>query len=424
MPANLNTNSGSKAMRKIQMGAETVLGTPVPATALWRGTGALTDNRQVVYPKEDVGIAPGADRVYIPFLGASLALSPIEENFEQGPYLFELGAKKVGSGVADGAGSGKIYNYPFWYNASNKPTQAGIGVRTFEAGDDMHFEKMEFGFADTITLDGKGKDAWMMSGTLLGRQVTIGAVYTAATISFTNSHSIADSANGLAVFPTGVIVKVIGSNLNDGIYTVTTGVAASLTVTETTVTEAAGNTITIIQFFTGGAAGLPLVAVEDIPFGTSKLFIDAVGGTIGTTQMLSLQAATLTIKTGIVGQEAANGSITFDHLEFEPEDITLAMTFLMTNSLLGSAITEKKNWQTKLPRLVRIQSTGSALTTPGTSYSVKTRNIDLCGVWDKFDAIGDLNGVDIVKGTLHAKYDATAAKYCNITYVNQVASLP
>jgi hypothetical protein len=420
MPVNINTNSGSKAMRKIQMGLEVTPGTIVPATAVWRGPGVLTDNRQIVYPKEDIGIGPGADRVYIPFLGASLALAPIEENFEQGPYLFELGAKKVGTGVADGAGSGKIYTYPFWYSQANKPVQAGIGIRTFEAGDDMHFEKMEFGFADTITLDGKSKDAWMMSASLLGRQVTIGPTYTASTIAFTNTHTITDSANGLGVFPTGVIVKVIGSNLNDGIYTVTTGVAGTLTVSETTATEIAGNTITITQFFTGGGAGLALPVVEDVPFGESKLYIDAIGGTMGATQMAGLLAATLTIKTGIVGQETANGAITFDHLEFTPEDITLKMTFLMQSG----AIAEKRNWQTKVPRLVRIQSQGSALTTPGTTYTYKTRNIDLAGVWDKFDAIGDQNGVDIIVGTFHAKYDATAAKYCQILYVNQVASLP
>jgi hypothetical protein len=422
MPGNINTNSGSKAMRKIQMGLETTPGTAVPATALWRGPGLLTDNRQIVYPKEDIGIGPGTDRVYIPFLGAGLALSPIEETFEQALYLFELGAKKVGTGVADGAGSGKIYTYPFWYSQANKPNQAAIGVRTFEAGDDVHFEKMEFGCADTITLDGKGKGAWMMSANLLGRQVTIGAVLTGVTIGFDNTHHITDSGSGftvLAGFPATGIVKVIGSALNDGIYTVTTRADGQLTVTENTATEAAGNTITVMVYFTGGPAGLTLPAVEDIPFGGSKLFIDAIGGTIGSTQMAGLLAATLTIKTGIVGQETASG-IVFDHLEFVPEDITLKMTFLMNNG----AITEKKNWQTKVPRLVRIQSIGSALTTPGTTYSYKTRNIDLAGVWDKFDAIGDQNGVDIVTGTLHAKYDATAAKYCQILYVNQVTALP
>jgi hypothetical protein len=284
----------------------------------------------------------------------------------------------------------------------------------------MHFEKMEFGFADTITLDGKAGADWMMSATLLGRQVTIGAIYTAITISFTNSHGIADSGNGLAVFPTGVIVKVIGSNLNDGIYTVTTGTAASLTVTETTVTEAAGNTITIIQFFTGGPAGLTLPAVNNVPFGQTKLFIDAVGGTIGTTQMNALLAATLTVKTGIVAQPTGNGTLLFDHLEFTPEDITLKLIFLMA----GGAELEKKNFQAVTPRLIRVQSQGAALTTPGTTYTYYTRNIDLAGQWDQFDALGSQNGVDQVSATFHAKYDPTAAKYCQVVYVNQAASLP
>jgi hypothetical protein len=190
-------------------------------------------------------------------------------------------------------------------------------------------------------------------------------------------------------------------------------------VTEVTATESAGNTITVNQYFTGGPTGLALPSVEDILFGNSKLFIDAVGGTIGTTQMNALLAATVTIKTGIVGQVTANGSVLYDHLEFTPVDVTIKQTFLMA----GGAIAEKKNWQNKVPRLMRIQSQGTALTTPGTTYTYKTRNIDLAGVWDNFDAPGDQNGVDIVVGTFHAKYDPTAAKYCAITYVNQVASL-
>ena len=421
---NINFNSGTKAMRKIQFGLEVTPGTPVVATALWRGVGVLEDLRQLVFPKEDIGIGPGVDRSYIASLGGKLTLAPIEETFEQGPYLFEMGAKKLGTGVADGAGTGKIYTYPFWTTPANKLTQSTLGIRTTEAGDDVGMEIMEFGYADTITLDGKGDAGWMMSGSIQGGQVTAGAVNTAATISFDATHHILDSGNGFTVakgYAATMIVKVMGSALNDGIYTVTARTDGQLTVTENTATESAANTVTVIQFFTGGPSGLAVPAVEDIPFGGTKLFIDAVGGTIGTTQVTnSLLSCTVNIKTGISGKDTGDGTLYFSHLEFVPEDITVKMSFLFN----GNSALERLNFRNQLARLIRIQSQGSLLTTAGTTYTYKTRNIDLAGKWEKFEPIGEQNGSDIISGTFHAKYNATAAKYCQVVYVNQLAALP
>jgi hypothetical protein len=421
---NIQTNSGTKALRKIQFGAEATPGTPIAATALWRGVGVAEDSRMIVFPKEDIGIAPGADRSYVASLGAKITLAPIEETFEQGPYLFEMGAKKIGTGVADGAGSGKIYSYPFWTTPANKLTQPTLGIRTLEAGDDMGIEVMEFGFADSITLDGKGDGGWMMSGTLMGRQLTAAAVINATTIAFDNAHHITDSANGFTVakgFSAAMIVKVLGSVSNDGIYTVTARADGQLTVTETTVTEAAANTITVSQYFSGGPTGLTVPVVEDIAFGNTKLFIDAVGGTIGTTQVTnSLLSCTVTIKTGIMGKDTGDGNLYFNHLEFVPEDITVKMSFLYN----GNSQAERAAFRAQTPRLIRIRALGSLLTTAGTTYTNKTRDIDLAGKWEKFDPIGEQNGSDIIAASFHAKYNSTAAKYCIVTYVNQLASLP
>jgi hypothetical protein len=421
---NIQTNSGTKALRKIQFGAEATPGTPIAATALWRGVGVAEDMRQVIFPKEDIGVAPGVDRSYLASLGAKVNLAPIEETFEQGPYLFEMGCKKIGTGIADGAGSGKIYSYPFWTTPANKLTQPTLGIRTVEAGDDMGIEVMEFGFADAITLDGKGDGGWMMSGTLMGRQITAAAVINATTVSFDNANHILDSASGFKVangFSASMVVKVIGSVSNDQICAVTARTDGQLTVTQTTATEAAGNTITVAQYFSGGPAGLTVPTVEDIAFGNTKLFIDAVGGTIGTTQVTnSLLSCTVTIKTGIMGKDTGDGNLYFNHLEFVPEDITVKMSFLYN----GNSQAERANYRNQVARLIRIQSQGSALTTAGTTYTYKTRNIDLAGKWEKFDPIGEQNGSDIIAATFHAKYNATAAKYCVVTYVNQLASLP
>jgi len=72
-------------------------------------------------------------------------------------------------------------------------------------------------------------------------------VYTAATLSFTNSTSkIADTAYGLKRFLTGDILTISGSASNDGIYTVTTGnVANEIVTTESLTDEAVGESVTI-----------------------------------------------------------------------------------------------------------------------------------------------------------------------------------
>ncbi len=57
--------AGARALRKLQFGKETTAGTNVDATTIWRGMGTIKDEREVVFPAEDVGILGGTDRSYI-----------------------------------------------------------------------------------------------------------------------------------------------------------------------------------------------------------------------------------------------------------------------------------------------------------------------------------------------------------------------
>ena len=45
-------------------------------------------------------------------MGGSLAMAATPATFEQLPHILEAGIKSVGTGAADGAGTGKIYAYP------------------------------------------------------------------------------------------------------------------------------------------------------------------------------------------------------------------------------------------------------------------------------------------------------------------------
>lgn len=158
--------AGIKSLRKIQMGKETTAGTLVNATTLWRGTGVLEDAKEVKVVEEDVGYLSGLDRVYIPKLLAKLAMENTPATFEQLPYLGEAGIKAVGTGVADGAGGGKIYAYPMPTTQKNS-----INTYTLEGGDDQQEEEAEYGFVEAFKLSGKGGEALMMSADWVGRQI-------------------------------------------------------------------------------------------------------------------------------------------------------------------------------------------------------------------------------------------------------------
>lgn len=160
---------GVRKLRKIQFGLEvaTARGGAVVATKLWRGSGVIDDQREIVFPEEDIGLLSGADRTYIPKLAAQIALDDTPLTFEQLPLLLCIGIDDVISGAADGTGTDFIHTFV-------APTTVDPGFKTFtvEGGDDQQAEEMEYAIATEITLKGAVGESWMMAGTILGRQVT------------------------------------------------------------------------------------------------------------------------------------------------------------------------------------------------------------------------------------------------------------
>lgn len=165
---------GIKALRIIKLGRETTAGTAVAATTIWRGMGTIEDQRETVFPAENVGYLSGLSRSYQPKLGAALSMDSIEATYEQICHVLEAGIKLVQTGAADGSGSGKIYAYPL-------PVTAGNTTRTYtiEGGDNIAAEEMEYSFVPEFTLDGEAGKALMISSSWVGRQVST-ATFTAS----------------------------------------------------------------------------------------------------------------------------------------------------------------------------------------------------------------------------------------------------
>lgn len=364
----------------------------------------------VTHPAEDIGLIMETDRVFIPYKGGTVTIGPSPATYEQLLYLCESGIKKVGTGVADGAGSGKIYAYPF-PTTTPKPAIQSFSV---QYGDDQQMELASFAICESFKLSGAVMKEILMQATLKTRAVAPNS-YTAATISFDNLHHISDSANGLAIFPVGAKIAVTGTASNNSTFTVTVSSAAQLTVTETTVTEAAGPSDTIAQTFDA----LTVPSVNTILFQQAKLYVDPVSGTVGSTQqsntMLSFE---LNYTTGWKGQPAADGRLDFSFAKLTKPTGTLKITYQHD----GSATAEKANWINGTPRYIRVAILGKALVTAGV-YTNYTLYIDLLGYWTKFSSLKNDNGGDTVDAEFAFGYDSTAGSSGQILVVNETASL-
>lgn len=168
---------GTRALRSIRLGLETTAGTAVAATTYWRGSGTLEDQREIIFPEEDISFLMRSDRSYAAKLGAAINLDAIPATFEQLPYLLTSGIKALTTGAADSTGSGKVYAYTIPTSTANS-----ISTFTIEGGDDTAQEEMEYAFCESFTLEGNAGEALMMSANMIGRQVSTSAWTTTATL--------------------------------------------------------------------------------------------------------------------------------------------------------------------------------------------------------------------------------------------------
>jgi len=174
-----------------------------------------------------------------------------------------------------------------------------------------------------------------------------------------------------------------------------------------------------VQAFTGSVA---LPTVEEILGSKGKLFIDAVSGTLGSTQASNtVLSGSLKVKTGLIAVPTAEGNLYFSFVKGTAPDVVLDIVFEHETT----AGTEKVAWRAKTARKMRLMFSGSLLTTSGTTggYTSKTVYVDVAGKWEKFAALSEQDGNDIVAWTFRVKYDATAALFCNITVVNEKSAL-
>ena len=160
--------AGSRALRKLQIGAEPsdAKGTNVDATTIWRGMGVIKDERDIIFPEEDVGILGGTDRNYEARRWSALAMDSVEATFNQLPYILNAGVQLI-TGSVDTGGSGYIWGW-----GASTTSQNVTRTYSIEGGDDQQAEEFSYGFVSSFNLSGDGQGALMMSADWVGQSTT------------------------------------------------------------------------------------------------------------------------------------------------------------------------------------------------------------------------------------------------------------
>ena len=161
--------------------------------------------------------------------------------------------------------------------------------------------------------------------------------------------------------------------------------------------------------------------VSEILASKAKLYIDAVGGTIGTTQITNeLLSGSIKVKTGIKAVQTADGNLYFSFIKGVRPEITWDLVF--EHSTFAKA--EKVYWRAGTSRQFQLNFTGPALSSTGTTYSTKKLICNMAGTYEKFSALSDDDGDDIITATIRGGYNTTAALFANFVVVNELSAIP
>lgn len=171
-------------------------------------------------------------------------------------------------------------------------------------------------------------------------------------------------------------------------------------------------------------AALTPPSVEDILFSKGKLFIDAIGGTIGTTQKSNtFLGLDMDFKSGWVPVFTADGNLYYSFVKSTPPELRFSITF--EHDASGAAA--KVDWRAGTARLVRLQWSGSTYATPGTgtlNSGLRTLRIDMAAKVSKVSKLGERNGNDVLTAEFVSRFNQTAAQFATVTVTNELAALP
>lgn len=171
-----------------------------------------------------------------------------------------------------------------------------------------------------------------------------------------------------------------------------------------------------------------IITVEDALFGKSKLYLDAIGGTIGTTQITNqFLGYEITYEGMWIPKHTGDGNLYWSFAMFVDKAIKGKLTLEHDTAADGSTGI-KKLLRDQTPRLMRIDTIGATYATPGTgtTFTGGTKGIrqDLPVKFTKVPPLEDIDGNDTVTVEFESHYNITLGNAGTITVCNEVSALP
>lgn len=175
--------------------------------------------------------------------------------------------------------------------------------------------------------------------------------------------------------------------------------------------------------FTGSLTTPTLVPSDVIVFGGSNIYVDAAGGTIGSTEKTStLLSFELDVTTGLQAKYT-NAAKYFDFVYFNKNAYKAVLKVVYEHN--ATADSERDKFEAGTPSLYRLKFTGAAVGTPGTTYSNYTLIINMSGVYTKFDR-SDNDGNSTIDAELTLGVDQLTSPDQGLDFivVNELSALP
>jgi hypothetical protein len=173
-----------------------------------------------------------------------------------------------------------------------------------------------------------------------------------------------------------------------------------------------------------GFANIAAPAVSELPVSMGKLYLDAIGGTYGTTQVAN-QILGFKVQYDFmwVPKPTMDGSLDWTFATFTDLKVTGEVTFEHDTAVLRNA-GAKADFVTQTAKLLQIKLLGDAAATGGTTYQNKQVLINAPIKWLNPPPLSDMNGNDIVVMKFQSRYNLTAGNAGSVIVVNELASLP
>lgn len=173
----------------------------------------------------------------------------------------------------------------------------------------------------------------------------------------------------------------------------------------------------------GGFTAAAIPAVGEFPCQLGKLYMDAIGGAYGATQVsTTLLAWNVDLELKWQPTFTMDGNLYYAYPSYVGHKITGGLTYLH-DTPSGGASGALFDFRNQTPKLMRIDLSGDAVATPGTLYSTKKLLIDLPIKLLNPGPVGNDSGNNMYQFKFRSRYNTTAGNAGKFTVVNENTTL-